>query len=241
MTAEFIGHIEDYLNGKLSRTELEALAVEQGVENLDEEIEWMENSILSVQLAGLRNQLKEALPKPEQKSAKVRSLNSRRWAIGIAASVLLLVVSYFGFFQTNEAGLYAEFDYVDPGLPVLMSQSEDYLLYDAMSYFGEANYAVAEEKLLQIQDEYDGNDTLVYYLGASQFYQGKIDTAKEQLENIASDENSRFNQRAEWLLVLTALKSNNTNEAQQLLAIVLREPNHEFYQKAVELREKLSE
>ena len=241
MTAEFIEHIEDFLNGKLSRQELEQMAAEQGITNLDEEIQWLEDSILGIQAAGLREQLKEVLPKPQQKKGRIRSLKGRTWIMTIAASLLLIVVAYFGLLRGDNPGLYAQFEYVDPGLPVLMSQSEDHLLYDAMSYYGEGNYAVAEEKLLQIQEDYKGNDTILYYLGASQLYQGKIPLANNQLQQIANNQNSRFQQRAEWLLVLATLKSKSTEETQQLLKLILEDEKHDFYQKAQELQQKLSQ
>ncbi|MEO0340830.1 MAG: hypothetical protein AAF242_16670, partial [Bacteroidota bacterium] len=165
MDAEFIEHIEDHLTGNISREDLERRAKEHGVSNLDQEIEWYQDSITAIQAAGLRNQLQDVLPKPQKREAKIRRMGPRRWIMTIAASLLVLVVAYFGFFNNGGNDLYAQFEYVDPGLPVVMSQSDDYLFNDAMSYFGEGNYKVAEEKLQQIQNSGVSSDTLTYFLG----------------------------------------------------------------------------
>jgi hypothetical protein len=238
MTAEFIENIEDFLNGKMDREDLEKIAKEQGISNLDEEIEWFKDSLSAIRAAGLRDQLKEILPKP-QKEAKIRRLGRNRWIIGIAASVLLIVIAYFGFVDGNNSTLYAKYEFVDPGLPVLMSQSEDFSLYDAMSYYGEGNYTTAEEKLLQLEAASGANDTVSYYLGASQLYLGKAELAINALQQVADQEESKFNQRAQWLIVLTALKSNELAEAQDLLETVLENPEHTFYEDAQELQKEL--
>ena len=238
MTAEFIENIEDFLNGKMDREDLEKIAKEQGISNLDEEIEWFKDSLSAIRAAGLRDQLKEILPKP-QKEAKIRRLGRNRWIIGIAASVLLIVIAYFGFVDGNNSTLYAKYEFVDPGLPVLMSQSEDFSLYDAMSYYGEGNYATAEEKLLQLEAASGANDTVSYYLGASQLYLGKAELAINALQQVADQEESKFKQKAQWLIVLTALKSNELAEAQDLLETVLENPEHTFYEDAQELQKEL--
>lgn len=241
MSAEFIEQIEAYLKGNMSRETLENIAKDQGISNLDEEIEWYENSITAIQAVGLRNQLKEILPKAEKKEAQVRSLPNRRWLIGIAASFLLIVLAYFGFVKNNQHSLYAQYEFIDPGLPVLMSQSEDHQLYDAMSYYSEGNYSVAEEKLLQLQEDFGSNDTISYFLGASRLYQGKTALAQAPLIQVAGEFSSRFQQKAEWLMVLAALQSKNQEEAKRLLEVILKDTGHDFYKKAQDLQKELSQ
>jgi len=239
MSAEFIEKIEDYLDGKISREELQQLADAEGVENLEQEIQWLQDSQIAVEAAGLRDQLQAALPKSQ--APKVRRLKPVRTILAIAATLLLLVIAYFGFLRDDTPSLYAKYEYVDPGLPVLMSQSEDHLFYDAMTYYSEGNYAVTEEKLQQIRDQYAGSDTLLYYLGASQLYQGESQEAQESLQQVVATENSSYAEKAEWLLVLSALRAENEAEAQRLVQQILDNPDHAFFAEAENLQEELNQ
>ena len=76
-------------------------------------------------------------------------------------------------------------------------------------------------------------------MGASQLYLGKAELAINALQQVADQEESKFNQRAQWLIVLTALKSNELAEAQDLLETVLENPEHTFYEDAQELQKEL--
>ncbi len=236
MNAEFFEQIEAYLEGAISKETLRELAKAEGVKDLDEAIRWFEDSQTAIEAAGLRAQLQEALPKVAQKETQVRRLRPIRTILAAAASVLIIVVAYFGFVRDNEPGLYAKYEYVDPGLPVLMSQSKDHMLYDAMTYFGEGNYEVAAEKLIQIQDQYAGSDTLSYYLGASLLYQGQTEEARTALQPVTEMEDSRFREKAEWLLVLTALKEKDEEKARSALQRILEQPDHAFIEEAKQLQ-----
>lgn len=240
MTAELLEQIEAFLEGKITREELQKEADAEGVENLEMEIEWFRNSRTAVEAAGLRKQLDEILPQPLETTAKVRRLRPNRWILAAAASVLLVLAIYWG--QRNSTpDLYAQYEYVDPGLPVLMSQSDDHLLYDALTYYGEENYPVAAEKLQSIREQYAESDTLNYYLGASLLYQGETEQATPYLQQVSAKENSRFRQRAEWLLVLAALRDKETDTAKARLENLLQTPGHEFFEQAQELQNTLQQ
>ena len=241
MSAEFIEKIEDYLEGKISREELQQLADAEGVEHLEQEIQWLQDSQIAVEAAGLRDQLQAALPKAEEQKPKVRRLKPIRTVLAIAATLLLLVIAYFGFLRNDTPTLYAKYEYVDPGLPVLMSQSEDHLFYDAMTYYSEGNYAVTEEKLQQIREQYTGSDTLLYYLGASQLYQGETQEAQESLQQVVATENFSYAEKAEWLLVLSALRAANETEAQRLVQQILDHSDHAFFEEAEKLQREFDQ
>lgn len=240
MNAELLEQIEAFLEGKIDREELQKLADAEGVENLETEIEWFRNSRTAVEAAGLRKQLDELLPQAEEKPAKVRRLRPTRWILAAAASVLLILAIYWGQ-QNSTPDLYTQYEYIDPGLPVLMSQSEDHLLYDALTYYGEENYPVAAEKLQSIREQYAESDTLNYYLGASLLYQGETEAATPYLQQVLNTENSRFQQRAEWLLVLTALRANELDTVKTRLENLLQTPDHEFFEQAQNLQDALRE
>lgn len=242
MTTDLLEQIEAYIEGNISRAELEAAAAEVEGINLEEEIKWFKNSQLAVEAAGLRNQLTDILPRPEKKEAKIIGFRRRYQILAVAASVLLVVVAYFGFVRNNPGNdLYAQYEFVDPGLPVLMSQSDKYALYDAMTYYSEADYATAEEKLIALLNDQQSNDTILYYLGASQLYQGKIEQAKANLDKVINQKESNYTQKADWLVILATLKEKDQEGVLPLIDLILSNPNHEFYNKAVALKKDLTE
>ena len=239
MSPEFLAQIEAYLEGQISKSELEQLAKPEGITQLDEKIEWFKNSRIAIESAGLRNQLKEILPKPAQQTATIRTIGRFRSIAAIAASVLVIILVYWGMNSGDTAAPYAKYQYVDPGLPVLMSQSKDHLLYDAMTYYSEENYEVAATKLRQLQAQKLESDTVSYYLGASLLYEGQAAAASETLSPVAALANSTFKQRAEWLLVLAALKEGELEQVKQLLPVILAESEHQFYGLAEQLQAEL--
>jgi hypothetical protein len=241
MKSEFIEHIEDYLEGTLSREELERQANELGVADLDQEIAWLRDSRIAIEAAGLRTQLKETLAQAQAPKTKIRRFFPSQLILTLAAGLALLLVVYLSFRNPAQPDLYAQYEYVDPGLPILMSQSEDYLLFDALTYFGEENYEVAAEKLQAIEDAYPQSDTLAYYLGASYLYLGKSDLARPALQRVLAQDQSRFRQKAEWLLVLTALKEEKSAEVSGRLQDILTIPEHEFANQAQALARDLGE
>ena len=170
MKKEILEHIEAYLNGEIDRSELDKRADALSEEAIDEKIEWFRNSRTAIETVGLREQLQQVVSDSRQSETKSATIRSIRWKWAVAASILIVAIAYIGINQLREPSLYAQYEYVDPGLPVLMSQSKDHLLYDAMTYYGEENYEVTIDKLRAIQDQYPGNDTISFYLGASLLY-----------------------------------------------------------------------
>ena len=235
MNSEWIAQMEAYLEGGISKAELEAKATEFGVKDMEEELAWFQNSQLAIEAAGLREQLSEALPKPQQGEKKVFRLRSIRTVLAIAASILVLFVAYIALNNEEQSDLYAAYVYVDPGLPVLMSQSDDYLLYDALTYYSEKDYKLAAEKLQALESQYPQSDTLAYYLGASLLYQGQTQAAKKALNKVRLNEASTFAARTDWLLVLAALKEKEMEEVKSGLQQILGTPGHEFFDQASKL------
>ena len=241
MKTELIEQIEAFLDGEINRESLQLKAEILGVDDLDENIIWVKNARLAVEADGLRNQLKKTLPKSEEETGKIVTLPVNKWKWTVAAAaVIIVLLGYWGTNLEGEPTLYAKYKYVDPGLPVLMSQSDDHLLYDALTYYSEGNYEVAEEKLLQIQDQYINNDTLIYYLGASQLYQGKSVSARQTLEKISAKENSKYKQDAEWLIVLTLLREENIDATKSALKVIVASQDHKFLDDATNLLKELT-
>ncbi len=268
MNPDLLEKIEDFLEHRISKAELENYATENDVQDLDEKIAWFKDSILAIEADGMRNQLQDLFSKESiridpninttQKPALetlqnvhdgedktiVRKINSKqpiKWLMGIAATLLLFAVGSYLFSSLNQSdqNRYAEYEYIDPGLPITMSQSDNYELYDALTYYGEENYETAEAKLKKLHSNNPTNDTLSYYLGASQLYQGKTETAKTNFIKVEKNKNSVFNDKAEWLLLVCYLNENNSEKIKESLNKILAQKNHEFKERAEKLKSEL--
>jgi|GEM_PF-1109157 len=239
MNREYFDQIERFLDGEISRTDLETLFPNVAPVQLEADIAANKNMRTAIEAAGLRDQLTEILPKAAAetttKTTKIRRLIPWKQGLAIAASFLLLALVYLAW-PTSEAGsLYAKYEYIDPGLPVLMSQSDDHALYDALSYYSEADYKTAIIKFSGLQAQGISNDTITFYLGASYLYQKRAEYAAETLIQLTED-SGPFQDQAEWLLVLTALQQEDFDQVQILLRKVLQNTAHPFYNNAQRLQ-----
>lgn len=232
MKQEHLEKIEDYLKSNITLENLKLYAKKEGIEDLDMQIEWVENFTLAVEADGLKDQLKEILPQQVQPKTKVRRLYTLKYISGIAAASALMLFAYFGLQDSSDNNLYTQFEYQDPGLPVQMSATENYALFDALTYFGEENYSTTIEKLSAIEGE--KSDTISYYLGASYYYEKDFANARKYLTQEILTK-STFADKAEWLTVLSYIKSDQDNPAMDLIQKIKEKPNHKFYSEAIKL------
>ena len=240
MNAFWIEQVEAYLEGQISRADLQAIAEREGIEDVEQEIAWLRDSQLAIEAVGLKEQLDHILPKAAAREPQVRSLRLSRTLLAVAAGILVLVIAFFAINQETAPDLYAEYEYLDPGPPVLMSQSEEHLFYDAMTYYGEENYSVAATKLQGLLQASPNNDTIAYYLGASQLYLNQAADAQISLQQVVTDSTSEFQSKAQWLQVLCALRMDQFDAVQQKLTPILTNPEHPFFARASQLQESIS-
>ena len=243
MNPEIFEHIESYLAGSLTRDELEELAQTLGVENLQEQIDFVKAVPVAFEINDVRDQIKQLVQAENNQSSsggRLLSLRRANWIIGIAASVLIVVgVFWFSQDRSGEGTWLDTYHFQDPGIPVVMSTSDNYELYDALSYYSEGNYATTIDKLLTLQ-ETQQSDTITYYLATSYYYSTQENNAVRLFEDVASNVNSNFQQRAQWFLTLIALNQNRLEDAQSILEEIKSNPDHSFYDKAVDLSESLN-
>lgn len=235
MEAEQIQHIEDYLDGRMDRKKLASYFSELKTDELEQEIEWVRNARLAVEMNGLRTQLKEVFETEHKETPIVRRMKLWRPVLAIAAALAILLAIYLGLnSRSTTPSLYASYAYKAPNLPMLMSQSENYTLYDALTFYGEGNFEEASRRLMKVKEGQEANDTVNFYLGASLLYEGKSAESKAFLED-NSLENSSFQAQAAWLLVLAYLKEENYPKTREYLQPILEDQTHPFYNQALQL------
>lgn len=240
MSSDQFERIERFLDGEISRKELAEQLSDVSSAALEEEIALIKSMRIAVESAGLREQLAASLPQTATKQAKVRSLRSWRRGLAIAASVLVLILAYVFWPNPAAEGLYAQYEYIDPGVPVLMSQSNQHAMYDALTYYSEADYATAISKLSDLQTQGINNDTISYYLGASYLYQEQATAAIRSLAHLTTEDGS-FRDRAEWLTVLAALQLEDMDQVRNLLPSILTDETHPFHTQAQLLQADLQQ
>jgi hypothetical protein len=240
MTDTLIEQIEAFLEGRITRADLEQEAESMGIKDLEAEIQWVKDTQLAVEVDGLRDQLTHLLKEDSQPATRSR-MRVLRPLLAVAASVAVLILGYWAWNQQSDGDLYAQYEYIDPGLPVLMSQSDQHQLYDALTYYGEGQYSVAAEKLESLQSQGMKSDTLSYFLGASRLYAGAAEAAAEPLEQVTAMEGSSYQEKAEWLLVLQALQRKDLASANRRASDIASSDGHAFQVQAEQLLKDLEE
>ena len=239
MNQEFLENIEAYLEGNLDRETLETLAKDAGIKNLEEEIQWVKDVQLAVNAHALRDQLNIALPKNEVKSTPTAKVRSFRIVWAAAAAIAVIIIGYFGFFRSDSGDLYAQYKIQEPGIPVVMGETDQYELQQAFTYYGEDNFEEAISRFEALDNKKVGSDTVQYYLGLSLLYNDEAKEAIPYFEKVGEDQNSVFNQKADWFTVLSYLQIGDYDQANASLKPVLDNANHAFYEEALSLKQAL--
>jgi hypothetical protein len=239
MDPEWIERIEAYIAGDLTEAELQDFARQHQITSVEEDVEWVRDAHTAVAMAGVRKQL-NSLQSSSSREAKVRKMTPWSRIMAIAAGFLLLIFFYVVYAQMDGSGTtYQAFAYEDPGIPIQMSQSPNYRLFDALTYYSEGNY---EETILQLQElqmDLPENDTLHYFLGASLLYENQPVAARRAFEPVLNTDNPRFAERIQWLYVLTYLRADDPTGVQTALQPILEQEDHAFHERAQALSNAL--
>jgi tetratricopeptide (TPR) repeat protein len=223
--------IEDYLLRKMPEKERKKFEKEiLSNAELKKEVDIQRELMLAVEASEMKNQLSII----HQKITKRKLIMP--W-MAVAASIIIFIS--VGYWMLNKPDkyerLFAENMTVDPGLPVPMSATNNYIFYDAMVDYKSGKYEVAINKWEPLLIQNPENDTLNYYLGVANFNIEQYKIAIPYFENSASQENASFLGKSEWYLALSFLK---TNDFEKLKALA-KESHSEYTEKINELIQKL--
>lgn len=211
------GRIENYLQGKMTVLEKQEFESEvKGNKELEREIAIQRDLQLSIEAGGLQDSL-DGIHKAVIREAKPAKNNWFAIAAGIAALIALGVWALN--FQSQNDALFAQYSTVDPGLPVPMSASAEYSFHDAMVDYKAEKYNKSIEKWTTQLAENPQNLTITYYLGASFYNQEKYAEALPYFQKVMTDSTSKFQAKAQWYVVLSWLKTNNTEAIKDISPI----------------------
>jgi tetratricopeptide (TPR) repeat protein len=223
--------IEEYLLKKMPENERKEFEKEiLSNAELKKEVEIQREMMLAVEAGEMKNRLNSI----HQKVTERKSIT--RWLAVAASIVIFISVAYWLVNKPDKAErLFASNMTIDPGLPVPMSATNNYIFYDAMVDYKSGKFEEAISKWESLLVQNPENDTLNYFLAAANFNIEQYNLAIPFYEKITSQENSSFFGKSEWYLALCFLK---TKDIEKLNALA-KESHSEYSSKINELIQKL--
>ena len=147
---------------------------------------------------------------------KVFKLNFKY--VSIAASVLILVGSFWFFNQSNSnQALFDKYYTEDRGLETNMGETNNYTFDDAMVDYKRGKYNTAINKWNTLLKNKPKNDTLNYFLGVAHLANNNENEAVKYLKTAIKTNKSAFINEAYFYLGLSYLKMENSDLAKEYL------------------------
>lgn len=216
--------IEDFLFGKLATDEINAIEKQIETDTIfAQKVNEVKSVILAVQEFSLVEKTeqwhKELHDTPIVPIQRKHSESYIRY-ISIASALLILIVcAWWWLFPSKEEKLFADFYRPDPGLPTVMSLSENYEFEKAMVDYKSENYAEALTSWEKLLTEHPESDTLLFFIGSSLLAQKNAKASIPYFEKVISDEKSIFRSESYWYLGLALLKENQTDKAKNVIQL----------------------
>lgn len=244
-TLKNIELIEGYCEGRLD------VSVKAAFENrllideeLNEEYELYKAIVSGIKEQGhnnLKNQLKIADAELDNVVGVKKAIKPKQKYWAMAASIILIIgISIFWKYTTDTKLSVLADNYCDKekGLPVEMSSNKGKYDY-VMNLYKKVDYKGAENEINKLLVVNSYNDTLNYFLGVVTYELKDFETAKLSFNKIKLD--SRYFEKAQYRIILIALKQNNKKLALTKIDEALKNKEHLFYNKISSLKEDLSD
>jgi hypothetical protein len=219
--------IEQYLLSKLSETDQRAFELRLEKDRmLRNEVALQRRLLTAVELGSLE---KEGHESPVSTMKNIPLQSKKIWLYA-AAIILLFVFGFLFWILTKDLGtgankdIYSAYFYPDPGLPIVMSSSSDYVFYDGMVSYKEGKYGEATELWRKLPSERLASDTLLYFLGMANLNLDQLNESSAFLEQVIDKSESTFQQKAIWYKALIHIKQNELSLAKELLQKLSPDP-----------------
>jgi TolA-binding protein len=193
------------------------------------------DAILVIELASIKKELKNKYN--EEKVGKNNTKRSYKnyWKIylGIAVSFFMLIGLnyYFSIYKPNYNTIYKQYFYKDEGLPITMGELKSKTYTEAMNAYKTNNYIKAQRGFEQLLNENRTNDTTLYYLAMTYFYQNQTSKAQILLNEVVIQKETVFYQQAKYFLALLYISKNEIENAKKILENCKHERANELFKK----------
>lgn len=209
--------IEAYLLGKLTNEEKEQFEIEIN-ENKDlaNQVKIVHATLIGIQEYALQEKIKSW--DVSTKKGWIFQFNTWK-VVSIAASLLMIVtLGIWWYTQPNATDqLYARYYEQDPGLPTMMSHTQNYDLDKIMIDYKSEKYSKALRSWEKMLVDHPDNDTIQYFMGCAHLALGNTGDALVFLSHVVSQGEGVFYRDANWYLGLTLLKLRRDDAAQKYL------------------------
>ena len=219
-----VDQIEKYLADQMKQEEKEAFEQEIAVNPaLKDEVALHRDVLAGIDMH-FENELKQKLVRAEKelRAGKPRSspIIPMRWLIGIAATLLLLAISFYVF--TNKAASPEEvfLTYYEPYpniiSPMERSGESQPTVLTALDYYEQENYSAAIEAFEANLVETLSQPAQRFYYALSLISSGNSTSAIPHLKELTHLGDHSFLHQSQWYLGLAYLKNKETEQARQV-------------------------
>lgn len=192
----------------------------------------------------------------KKKQNKKIIINRRNWFYWATAAAAVFIGLYVGVIAPSTHGnkLYNEYfePYPNEVIPSTrgeevpenfahFSQEEYNLVVRAMKHYQRGNYKEASELFERHVERNRENAALILYKGISQLKSGKEEQAEMNFSYLLNLKNVEFQKEAQWYKALTFLKTNDTEDAWEILRKISETPGHPYRNKAKKVIGEISE
>lgn len=216
--------IEDYLLEKTTPEQTESIR-QQILSNefFAEKVE-----IVRLTLLGIREQsLSENISKWHSEISEIpvipltakKENHFRKYLSAAAVLLLVIVAAWWSLMPSKEEKLIAKYYKPDPGLPTVMSISDNYEFEKAMVDYKTKNYDAAIQTWQSILTQSPDSDTLNFFIGNAYLANNEAAKSISFLEKVTQDPKSIFQSEAYWYLGIAYLKEKKYQEAKSALEL----------------------
>lgn len=182
---------------------------------LQAEVELERENILAIELGGMERMLKAVREEHPERRAEGGGWSSWLKYAAIVA-VLFGGILWFTLRPNANERLFAEHFRPDPGLPVVMGDTEEHAFNDAMVAYKLGDHDEAISKFTALLKEDPASDTLRFYIGCAELNAGRVERAIPMLMAVADKERSVFAGKARWYAFLALVRSGDRIAAQAI-------------------------
>ena len=222
--SEYISQEEQEMFEKFLLDQMDTNEKEQFKKKLDNDLKLSENfeqfkiMFRAVEEDGLRAKFETFHSEIKEEATTLKPARLfQKYNLIIAASVALLIVVgsaylYLNITNSNKT-LYKKYYSVDPGLPTVMGNNNNYDFYKAMVDYKQGKYDTAIKTWESLLTTKPQNDTLNYFLGAAYFASKNENRAVSFFETVSENKQSYFYDDSQFYLGLIALKEGQQQKA----------------------------
>ncbi len=236
--------IEAFFEGRLDAEEQQRVQTLLDTEpEFKEEFELYKTlvgGIKSLQADEIKSQLNKIDVELDDKHKNLNIRPKSIWGIpfSIAATLTLIFLSGgYWIYQSNfsDRTIVNRYYEEDPGLPVLMSSSNNKAFDEAMNLYKLNQYEASLFAFQNLLKSDATNDSLLYYSGVNLLKLKEYLQAITYFQKVHNSLTSEFHQDAHYRLAICLMLEGNRNEATQLFSEIIKDFNNPYRESALKI------